>query len=580
MCRTQDRTGSGFANSTADEAEAVYRFLAMRAWRDWAGVLTGVGLNANATHFMSYYNAALNATRNDSGWSDRLGIFAAADALTASVPSPAETQALVSRLFNDSVTICGLSNFNTYFVLKALSTIGELDRGYAALHHCWDVVIDLGGTTVWETSRPYWTSMLGIHDGVPGFEDGFTSLAHPWASGATAWASAWLLGIRPLAAGYKRVLVAPHIAGTMRGVSGALPTVLGPIDVNVSCAGNGVAVPRLHVRLPATSEGGVVRISPLFAARLFGLVAWPVSHHNSAVLEALHVNLTVGPGACGGAEALLASASSMILDVEFATVGGAPAFPGDVHPTTISIAVEIAIPSGCAIVELLRPPQARTVLAAAGTHATALPVSPNPFPAPYYPAAFIGRDDSTAGSWIGSYGAAGYFLVAFDGADKHVVSLPPWIASVQQAFGSAENGPWPTANNDTRALQDPRDPNGVRKIGQFCVVPPPASGWQPSFPIDVHLTAAAEGTMTYQLAVYVVDFDRRGRRQVVTLLDRETFSEISPGQLVHNFEGGVWLVWQYSRSVRLRFNWLRGDNQVISALAFDAVPQSVPSITV
>jgi hypothetical protein len=35
----------------------------------------------------------------------------------------------------------------------------------------------------------------------------------------------------------------------------------------------------------------------------------------------------------------------------------------------------------------------------------------------------------------------------------------------------------------------------------------------------------------------------------------------------------VWLVWAYNASVRLRFNLIRGDNEVVSAIAFDALSQ-------
>jgi hypothetical protein len=38
-----------------------------------------------------------------------------------------------------------------------------------------------------------------------------------------------------------------------------------------------------------------------------------------------------------------------------------------------------------------------------------------------------------------------------------------------------------------------------------------------------------------------------------------------------DFAGGVWLVWQYPGSVRLRVNGVRGDNGVLSAIAFDDV---------
>ena len=76
---------------------------------------------------------------------------------------------------------------------------------------------------------------------------------------------------------------------------------------------------------------------------------------------------------------------------------------------------------------------------------------------------------------------------------------------------------------------------------------------------------------SYQIAAYVVDFDGRGRRQSISVMDGETLGEISPVQYVKgdSFVGGTWLVWRYNASIRLRFNYVRGDNQVVSALMFD-----------
>jgi hypothetical protein len=54
-------------------------------------------------------------------------------------------------------------------------------------------------------------------------------------------------------------------------------------------------------------------------------------------------------------------------------------------------------------------------------------------------------------------------------------------------------------------------------------------------------------------------------------MDQATGADISPVQLLRDFEGGVYLVWQYARSVRMRINWTRGTNQVVSAVFFDAI---------
>ena len=199
---------------------------------------------------------------------------------------------------------------------------------------------------------------------------------------------------------------------------------------------------------------------------------------------------------------------------------------------------------------------------------------PDPFPPAFYPATLVARDEFTAGDWIGTYGSAGYSLFAFDGPNARRELLPPWVAAVTQTFGQALNGPWPGAANDTRALQDPAAPTDPTKraIGQYCAVPPPADGWQPSFPIDIMLADGAEGTR-YRLAVYFVDFDGRGRRQSVTLMDRVTLNPIAPVELLDNFQAGVWLVWELTTSARFRVNFVRGTNQVVSAVAFDLVDE-------
>jgi hypothetical protein len=136
-----DRIGSGFAGADGSaEAQAAYGFLAMRAWHAWAGVLAATGDPAGAAHWRAYYDAAVAAARAPGpSWLLPLGLFASADAINAGFVAPGEAAAMVARLFNNSVTICGLSPFNTFFVLQALGAAGELDRGIATIHECWGV---------------------------------------------------------------------------------------------------------------------------------------------------------------------------------------------------------------------------------------------------------------------------------------------------------------------------------------------------------------------------------------------------------------------------------------------------------
>jgi len=56
------------------------------------------------------------------------------------------------------------------------------------------------------------------------------SLCHGWAAGPTAWLSEYVLGVRPLAPGYRRVVVTPHL-GDLDFAEGAVPTPYGEITV-------------------------------------------------------------------------------------------------------------------------------------------------------------------------------------------------------------------------------------------------------------------------------------------------------------------------------------------------------------
>jgi alpha-L-rhamnosidase len=556
-----DRLGSGFAGADGSaEAQAAYGFLAMRAWRAWAGVLAATGDPAGEAYWRAYYDGAVNTTRAAGpAWFAPLGLFASADAINAGFVAPSEAAAMVARLFNNSVTICGLSPFNTFFVLQALAAVGELDRGLAAVHECWGVMLRLGATTTWEIAKPAWVDLIHPTDNLPGFQ-GYTSEAHPWSSGATAWATAHLAGVRATAPGFSRFEVAPHVGGAMRGVAARVPVPGGgALRVAVAAAGggDGAAPAQLCVAVPpslAASEG-TLRVSEVLAARLTG----------AATTGAVAFTLDFAPGdvacACGADAPARAGARAPAL----LAFGNACA--GPVGSSGGARSFEAALPlrggAGCHRVTLA------AVGAAAAPAAPAVP--PNPFPPPFYPADFIGRDETTAGSFNGTYGAAGFFLVAFDGPNAHVAALPPWVASVAQKIDAALNGPWlsPPPGADPRALADPRNATAPRKIGQWCTQMP-----TPTFSVDVSAEEAAPGA-THQFAFYFVDFDSRGRRQTVQLMDAITLEDISPPVLVGpDFTGGVWLVWQYPRGVRLRVNGVRGDNGVLSAIAFDDVPAS------
>jgi alpha-L-rhamnosidase len=436
------------------------------------------------------------------------------------------------------------------------------------VHACWDVMLHFGATTAYETAKPGWaaTPALAPNGPIPAFQDGFTSLAHPWSSGATQWTTQHLAGIAPQSPGYATYAVAPHLAGSMRGVAAVQPLQDGAaIAVRLSEGG------ALCVGAPPLPRQGVLRLSRALLARTLGLA--------EGGGEALRVRVQAQAQAAGAAGAAAQCTCSEEEVAAAAAARGAARQQGEegaaqeltlAPGATLAEAASLPLaPGACnffTLTSLMPPPPLPAAAAAAAP-------PPSPFPPAAYPAVALPVDLATQGSWLGKYGAAGHYLVAFDGPGAHRVSLPPWVESVEQVYGPNSSGPWlaPPPGADPRALVDPAAPSGPRRIGQYSAPPPPEAGWAPSFPLDVRVRSAAPAGSLYQFAFYFCDYDARGRRQSVQLMDGDSLNDIAPVVVLEGFQGGAWLVWQWAGSVRLRVNFIRGTNQVVSAVLFDVV---------
>lgn len=138
----------------------------------------------------------------------------------------------------------GVSTFYGYYVLKALGQAGDADAALDLIRTFWGGMLDRGATTFWEDFDLAWFEGSGRIDELPapGEKDlhgdfgaymyrGFRhSLCHGWASGPTAWLSEFVLGIQPLAPGFRRVRIAPQL-GDLEWVEGSYPTPHGLIRV-------------------------------------------------------------------------------------------------------------------------------------------------------------------------------------------------------------------------------------------------------------------------------------------------------------------------------------------------------------
>jgi hypothetical protein len=93
-----------------------------------------------------------------------------------------------------------------------------------------------------------------------------------------------------------------------------------------------------------------------------------------------------------------------------------------------------------------------------------------------------------------------------------------------------------------------------------------------SFTIDVNVSAGN----SYDLELYFLDYDARGRAETVTLSDFTT-SAVLNTQTVSNFANGEYLSWAITGNVLITIKCTGPANGVLSGLFFDPVG-TVPAV--
>lgn len=154
-----------------------------------------------------------------------------------------------------------ISTFYGYFVLLAKAKAGDIAGALEVIRNYWGAMLDFGATTFWEDFDLDWTeNAFGIDQlPVPGKRDIHAdfgkycycglrhSLCHGWAGGPTAFLTEHVLGIQPLAPGFREVRIQPALCG-LKKLDGAIPTPYGPIEVSFRAEHDGNV--RRSVKLP------------------------------------------------------------------------------------------------------------------------------------------------------------------------------------------------------------------------------------------------------------------------------------------------------------------------------------------
>lgn len=144
------------------------------------------------------------------------------------------------------------STFYGYYMLEALAKAGYFKEAQDIIKDYWGTMLDLGATTFWEDLNFSDAKDAGrIDEFVPEGKrdihaDGGAycyvglrlSLCHGWASGPTPWLTKYVLGVYPVEAGSKTIVLDPH-PGNLKWAKGVYPTPDGPVNVEWVIDDNG-----------------------------------------------------------------------------------------------------------------------------------------------------------------------------------------------------------------------------------------------------------------------------------------------------------------------------------------------------
>jgi hypothetical protein len=196
------------------------------------------------------------------------------------------------------------------------------------------------------------------------------------------------------------------------------------------------------------------------------------------------------------------------------------------------------------------PPHQSVPHVGATPHASAtLAKAPTATPVPSVEGVFLARDTSTQGNWPGVYGQAGAVVIGASQQPPPGVQLTPTNAALYT---------WAASTDDPRALQ--QDAQGADRI---------AACWYAAGAFSVAISIPAG--QSYQLAVYIIDWDQLQRAEDLQVLNTATGKALNT-QTLTSFVNGVYLVWRVRGQITLQVTNHSGPiNAVISGLFFSPV---------
>lgn len=155
--------------------------------------------------------------------------------------------------------------------------------------------------------------------------------------------------------------------------------------------------------------------------------------------------------------------------------------------------------------------------------------------------------------------------------NSHLVKYPEWIekVSVQSPLGNVRPAVFACWSDDARALPHPESKRcKERRLGAVSTNGPHPC--RQSFTVDIECSQST----SYELTLYMVDWDRLGSQQAVEVLDLKSGDILAPVALVEQFEEGALLRVKCDRSVRLRICSIYKHEAVLSGIFFKGIGSS------
>ncbi len=299
-----ERLGAGFETPDCEENQMAYKMLAIGTWRTFGESLKSFGKPDMAAKYFRYFSEKSADVRSNAQWFSKLGLHSAADAVNAFVPDGKEQKLIWNSNFSDRLNNISFSPFNQYFVIRAMANMNKYSEALTAVDDCWGGQIRNGATTSYEIFHPSWNSAQKPFAPPVNMQYGFTSLTHPWSSGATRWLTEEILGIKPSSPGFATFIFKPHLSAEVYSVAGTVPTHFGKIAAafdlkkgsgfivvppgtmaNVGIPKAGMKIKVIHFNAQTRSKSGEDQDFLYFENIKSGKYAIKVSYIGSPVIE-------------------------------------------------------------------------------------------------------------------------------------------------------------------------------------------------------------------------------------------------------------------------------------------------------